>query len=78
MQDYDTGRKIRGPLQQHNGSWKVQKNQGIEQIIAETSIMGENKAQHLRWLSHLLRIIEDRCVQGVSWNPTRHIQISLE
>ncbi|CAG9134902.1 unnamed protein product [Plutella xylostella] len=53
-------RKIFGPRQRPDGSWRVLKNAELEDLMAGANIVGETKAHRLRWLGHLQRMGEDR------------------
>lgn len=56
-------RKILGPVRRDDGTWRVRKNQEIEDIISEPNIISETKAARLRWLGHVERMGEDRAVK---------------
>ncbi|XP_013173707.1 PREDICTED: uncharacterized protein LOC106122315 [Papilio xuthus] len=53
-------RKILGPTLREDGSWRTRYNAEIETLVGEPNIIGEAKAQRLRWLGHLMRMGEDR------------------
>ncbi|XP_045541701.1 uncharacterized protein LOC123723183 [Papilio machaon] len=53
-------RKILGPKQREDGSWRIRYNAEIEALVGEPNILGEAKAHRLRWLGHLMRMGEDR------------------
>ncbi|CAG9118642.1 unnamed protein product [Plutella xylostella] len=53
-------RKMLGPTRREDGSWRVRKNQEMEDLISEPNIIGQIKSQRLRWLGHLQRMGEDR------------------
>ncbi|XP_048481716.1 uncharacterized protein LOC125489586 [Plutella xylostella] len=53
-------RKIFGPRQRPDGSWRVLKNAELEDLMAGANIVGETKAHRLRWLGHLQRMGKDR------------------
>ncbi|CAG9127431.1 unnamed protein product [Plutella xylostella] len=52
-----------GPTRREDGSWRVRKNQEIEDLISEPNIIGQIKSQRLRWLGHLQRMGEDRAAK---------------
>ncbi|KAG7309934.1 hypothetical protein JYU34_004449 [Plutella xylostella] len=56
-------RKMLGPTRREDGSWRVRKNQEIEDLISEPNILGQIKSQRLRWLGHLQRMGEDRAAK---------------
>ncbi|XP_075979935.1 uncharacterized protein LOC142979060 [Anticarsia gemmatalis] len=56
-------RKILGPVQRPDGSWRIRKNAEIEELVANPNIIGEIKAHRLRWLGHVERMREDRSVK---------------
>lgn len=56
-------RKILGPTREVDGTWRIRKNQEIEDLVGEPNIMGETKSARLRWLGHVERMKEDRAVK---------------
>ena len=56
-------RKIFGPIQRSDGSWRVRKNAEIEELLAAPNIVGETKSHRLRWLGHLERMGGNRAVK---------------
>ncbi|XP_073952650.1 uncharacterized protein [Choristoneura fumiferana] len=56
-------RKILGPTQRDDGSWRIRKNREIEDPVSEPNVIGETKASRLRLLGHVERLGEDRAVK---------------
>ncbi|XP_026737112.1 uncharacterized protein LOC113500489 [Trichoplusia ni] len=56
-------RKILGPVQRPDGSWRLRKNAEIEEFPAIPNIIGKIKAHRLCWLGHVERMEEDRGVK---------------
>ncbi|XP_072946217.1 uncharacterized protein [Epargyreus clarus] len=56
-------RKILGPTQTEEGIWRRRKNKELEDLVAESNIIGEIKAHRLCWLGHVERMGEDRAVK---------------
>ncbi|KAI5633037.1 hypothetical protein NE865_14255 [Phthorimaea operculella] len=56
-------RKILGPTQREDGTWRSRKNLEMEQLISEPNIIGEIKSARLRWLGHVERMGEDRAAK---------------
>ena len=63
-------RKIFGPKQERDGTWRIKTKDELDELIRHKNIIKHTKAQKLSWLGHLQRIPEDRMVKKVyKWKP---------
>lgn len=51
----DPTKSILRPTQRENGTWRIQKDPELEDIISQPNIIGEIQSAILRWLEHLER-----------------------
>jgi hypothetical protein len=58
-------RKIYGPTRTDDGYWRIETNQGINNILKGQNIIGFIKKQRLNWLGHVERSTEDNIVQKI-------------
>ena len=47
-------RKIYGPVQDNDGSWRIKTNEELENLILK-NIVRFMKSQRLRWAAHVIR-----------------------
>ena len=63
-------RKIFCPTRSDDGNWRINTNQGINDILKGWNIIGFIKKQRLNWLGHVERMAEDNNVQQIKrWKP---------
>ncbi|CAH2051655.1 unnamed protein product, partial [Iphiclides podalirius] len=52
-------------------TWKIRKNQEIEDMVSEPNIMGETKTARLRWLGQLERMMKQGSEESLWWTTWR-------
>ena len=63
-------RKIFGPTTIDDGSWRIETNQEINDILKGQNIIGPIKKQKLNWLGYVEGTAEDNIVQKIKrWKP---------
>ena len=63
-------RKIYGPTQDNDGTWKIKTNEELEILIKKGIIVRFIKSQRLRWAAHVIRMDTIRTVKKqTEWEP---------
>jgi Reverse transcriptase (RNA-dependent DNA polymerase) len=59
-------RAIYGPIMMDNGEYRIRWNDEIRTLLKGPDIIGDIKSKRIRWLGHVLRTNEKRCVNKVN------------
>jgi hypothetical protein len=63
-------RKIYGPAQDKDGTWRIKTNEELENLIKKKNIVRFIKSQRQRWLAHVIRMDTTRTVKKLTeWEP---------
>jgi len=63
-------RKIYGPTQDNDGTWKIKTNEGLEILIKKENYLRFIKLQRLRCSAHVIRTDTIRTVKKLTeWEP---------
>jgi len=63
-------RKIFGPTQDNDGTWRIKTNEELEIQIKKKTIVRFIKSQRLHWAAHLIRMDTIRTVKKLTeWEP---------
>jgi hypothetical protein len=63
-------KKIYGPTQDKDGTWRIKTNEELENLIKKRNIVRFIKSQRLRWLAHVIRMDQTRTVKKLpEWEP---------
>jgi hypothetical protein len=63
-------RKIYGPTQDKDGTWRIKTNEKLENLIKKKNIVRFIKSQRIRWLAHVIRMDTTRTVKKLTeWKP---------
>jgi hypothetical protein len=63
-------RKIYGPTQDNDGTWKIKTNEELEILIKKKKIVRFIKSRRLRWAAHVIRMDAARTVKKLTeWEP---------
>ena len=63
-------RKIYGPTQNNDGTWRIKTNEELENLIKKTNIVRFIKSHRLRWAAHVIRMDTIRTVKKlIEWEP---------
>jgi len=63
-------RKIFGPVQKENGSWRIRMNHELNGLIEKADIVRLIKSRRIAWLGHVMRMDEKRKPKRVlEWKP---------
>ena len=63
-------RKIYGPTQDNDGTWRIKTNEELEILIKKENIVRFIKSQRLRWAAHVIRMDTTRTVKKLTeWDP---------
>ena len=57
-------RKIYGPTQNNDGTWRIKTNEELEILIKKKNIVKFIKSQRLRWAAHVIRMDKIRSVKN--------------
>jgi hypothetical protein len=70
-------RKIFGPVQDKDGSWRIRMNHELNELIRNADIVRFIKSRRIAWLGHVMRMDEGRIAKRVlEWKPTgRRIRV---
>ena len=49
-------RKIYGPTQDNDGTWRIKTNEELEILIKKETIVRFIKSQRLRWAAHVIKM----------------------
>jgi hypothetical protein len=64
-------RKIFGPVQDKDGSWRIRMNHKLSELIGNADIVRFVKSRRIAWLGHVMRMDEKRIPKRVlEWKPT--------
>ena len=65
-------RKIFGPVQEKDGSWRIRMNHELNELIGNADIVVRFiKSRRIAWLGHVMRMGEKRIPKRVlEWKPT--------
>jgi len=64
-------RKMFGPVQEKDGSWRIRMNHELNEIIRNADIVRSIKSRRIAWLRHVMRMDEKRIPKRVlEWKPT--------
>jgi hypothetical protein len=58
-------RKIFGPKREEDGSWRKLHNDELHSLYSSPNIVGVIKSRRMRWVGHVARMGEGRCVYRV-------------
>jgi hypothetical protein len=63
-------RKIFGPVQNEDGSWRIRMNHELNQLIENADRVRFIKSKRIAWLGHVMWVDEKRTPERVSeWKP---------
>ena len=63
-------RKIFGPVQNEDGSWRIRTNYKLNELIENAGRVRFIKRRRLAWLGHLMRMDDKRTLKRISqWKP---------
>jgi len=63
-------RKIFGPTQDDDGTWRIKTNKELEILIEKKTIVRFIKSQRLHWVAHVIRMDTKRTVKKLTeWEP---------
>jgi len=57
-------RKIFGPVQNGDGSWRIRMNHKLNELIENADIVRLIKNRRIAWLGHVMRMDEKRTLKG--------------
>ena len=64
-------RKIFGPAQDTDGSWRIRMNHELSELLGNADIVRFIKSRRIAWLGRVMRIDEKRIPKRVlEWKPT--------
>ena len=64
-------RKIFGPVQDKNGSWRIGMNHELNELVRNADIVRFIKSRRIAWLGHVMWMDEKRIPKRVlEWKPT--------
>ena len=58
-------RKIYGPTQDIDGTWRIKTNEELETLIKKENIVRFIKSQRLRWVAHVIRMDTTRTIEKI-------------
>ena len=58
-------RKIFGPTKERDGTWRIETNDELAELIRHKNIINHTKAQRLSRIGHLQRMPEERMVKNI-------------
>jgi hypothetical protein len=53
-------RKIFGPVQNEDGSWRIRMNQKLNELIENADVVRFIKSRRMAWLGHVMWMVEKR------------------
>jgi hypothetical protein len=63
-------RKIYGPTQNPDGSWRIKTNEELRHKMKQEDILKFIKSQRLRWAGHVMRMEKTRTTRKITeWTP---------
>jgi len=64
-------RKIFGPVQDKDGSWRIRMNHELKELIGNADIVRFIKSRRIAWLGHVMRMDKKRITKRIlEWKPT--------
>jgi hypothetical protein len=64
-------RKIFGPVQNEDGSWRIRMNYELNELTENTGMVRFIKSRRIAWLSHVMRMDDKRTPKRIlEWKPT--------
>ena len=74
-------RKIYGPTQNPEGTWRIKTNDELRHRMKQEDIIKFMKSQRLRWAAHVMRMENTRTTRKITeWTPykTRETQVKVD
>ena len=66
-----TFRKIFGPVQNEDGSWRIRMNHELNELIENTDMVRLIKSRRIAWLGHVIQMDDKRTPKKIlDWKPT--------
>ena len=63
-------RKIFGPVQNEDGSWRIKMNYELNELIGNADIVRFIKSRRIAWLGHVMRMDDKRTPKRIlQWKP---------
>jgi hypothetical protein len=63
-------RKIFGPVQNEDGSWRIRMNYELNELIENADIVRFIKSKRISWLGHVMRMDDKRAPKRIlQWKP---------
>jgi hypothetical protein len=63
-------RKIFGPVQNEDGSWRIRMNYELNELIGNADIVRFIKSRRIAWLGHVMRMDDKRTPKRIlQWKP---------
>jgi hypothetical protein len=63
-------RKIFGPVQNEDGSWRIRMNYELNELIKNADIVRFIKSRRIAWLGHVMRMDDKRTSKRIlKWKP---------
>jgi hypothetical protein len=63
-------RKIYGPVQNEDGSWRIRMNYELNELIGNADIVRFIKSRRIAWLGHVMRMDDKRTPMRIlQWKP---------
>jgi hypothetical protein len=63
-------RKIFGPVQNEDGSWRMRMNYELDELIGNADIVRFVKSRRIAWLGHVIRMDDKRTHKRIlQWKP---------
>jgi len=63
-------RKVFGPMQNKDGSWKIRKNYELNKLIENADVLRFIKSGRIAWLGHVMRVDDKRTPKiRLEWKP---------
>jgi predicted alpha/beta hydrolase len=70
MSEHRILRKIFGPVQNGDGSWRIRMNYELSQLVKNADIERFIKSRRMAWLGHVMWIDEKRTPKRIlEWKP---------
>jgi len=63
-------RKIFGPVQKEDGSWRIRMNYELNELIGNADIVRYIKSRRIAWLGHMMRMDDKKTPKRIlRWKP---------
>jgi hypothetical protein len=63
-------RKIFGPVQNEDGSWRIRMNYELNELIGNADIVRFMKSRRIAWLGHVMRMDDKKTSKKIlQWKP---------